>query len=281
MSEISIAINLDTRSGFMEKESVIGKMSHGTRSLDYFTDGILNKIKFFDEYDKEITLFIDVHDPLPEAIEKDLLIMQKEGTIDNLIFNKHTEKYLGTYYPKWLDMSILDTLILCRGKYLVHFDADMAAFINDKSVISEWLEWLNTSKYDYISYPSRWSPSPDVDKNWDYFWASTRFFICKRDTIDYTETIKCLGDSGYLYSKYGDKYRQCPWLEHVLGIIAGPGKVFYPPIESNRYMIFSWSRYVSGVLKKLNEMPYSEVLKYVAEKCGGLSWPCDVGAREI
>lgn len=141
MSEISIAINLDSRPGFMEEKATIGKQHEGTRSLDYFIDGIVNKIGFFDGYDKEVTMFVDVHEPLPEATEKELLLMQREGIIDNLVFNKHTEKYLGTYWGMWNELNFLNAMILSRGRYLVHFDGDMAAFINDKSVIPEWLEW--------------------------------------------------------------------------------------------------------------------------------------------
>lgn len=280
MSEIGITINLDSRPGFMEEKSTIGKSQQGTRSLDYFTDGVLNKIKFFDGYDKEVTVFIDVHEPLPEATERKLLAMQREGMINNLIFNKHTETYLGTYYPKWNDLNFLNAMILSRGRYLVHFDGDMAAFINSRSVIGEWLEWLKSGRYDFISYPSVHSPLPTIDSNFDYTWTSTRMFICKRDIIDYTELVKCLSDSDYLYSKYGDRKRRCPWLEHILSLTNGPAKVFYPPVQPDRYFIFSWSTYKSGVLGKLNNVPFSEVQKYI-RRCGGISYPCDVGAREI
>ena len=246
---ISIVINLDSRPGFMEDRSESSaRVYTGTRSVDYFTDGILNKVKSFDGYDKEVTAFIDVHEPLPEVIERELLSMHRKGIIDNLVFNKHTVIYLGTQvYPKWNDLNYLNAMILSRGKYLVHFDNDMAAFTNDKSVISEWLGWLTTGKYDYISYPSRCSPRPVNDPDFDYNWASTRFFICERKTIDYTEILKCLRSDEYLYGKYGNRKRRIPWMEHILGLIAGPDKVFYPPMEPNRYALFSWGQYHSGI----------------------------------
>jgi len=280
---ISITINLDSRPGFMEETSSndSGKLISGTRSLDYFIDGVLNKIKFFDGHEKEVTVVVDVHEPLPDATEKWLLDMQKNGTISNLVFNKHIETYLEmSYCPKWHDLNYLNTLILAKGKYLVHFDSDMVAFINDRSVVNEWLQWLDEGKYDYISYPSNCSPNPCFDRDFDYAWASTRFFICKREIIDYTEIMKCLMSSEYLYGKYGDRKRKCPWLEHVLALIGGPAKVFYPPVELNRYSIFSWSRYHTGILKKLTEMPYEKVIAYVSG-CGGISFPCDVAAQRI
>lgn len=282
IDKISIVINLDSRPGFMgDSSEKLGGVYSGTRSIDYFTDGVLNKIKFFDGYEKEVTVFIDIHEPLPEVTEKELLSMQREGIIDNLVFNKHTKTYLGMkIYPKFMDINYLNAMILSRGKYLAHFDGDMAAFINDGSVISQWLGWLKTGKYDYISYPSRWSPRPVNDPDFDYDWVSTRFFICEREIIDYTEILKCLRSNDYLYGKYGEKKRKCPWMEHILSIIGGPAKVFYPPMEPNRYALFSWGQYHSGILKKLNEMPYEKVIEYV-RSCGGVGYPCDVRGRRI
>ena len=144
----------------------------------------------------------------------------------------------------------------------------------------EWIGWLDEGKYDYISYPSRYSPMPVNDPDFDYAWVSSRFFFCKRKIIDYTEILKCLRSSEYLYGKYGEKKRKCPWLEHVMGIIAGPGKVFYPPIEPDRFLLFSWSHYYSGLLGALNSMSYTNVRDYV-KRCGSIGYLCDVRGREI
>jgi len=269
---ISLAINLDTRPGFMEQKTEQSQMLDGARSLDFFTHGIMNKIRFFEGHDVEVTVFIDVHDPLPKGIQDQLLDMQTSKVISNLVFNRHNENYLGSYCPKYNDLNFMNAMILTRGEYLVHFDGDMAAFINDKGVVNEWLQWLDSGKYDFICYPSQYSPHPAVDPDFDYDWASTRFFICKREMIDYTEILKCLRDSNYLYGKYGDRKRRCPWTEHVLALINGPAKVFYPPIQPSRCLVFSWSRYYSGVLKQLNEWPYNKVKQYVK----AIKYPCDV-----
>jgi len=277
---ISIAINLDTRPGFLEQKTEQGTMLNGTRSLDFFTDGILNKVRFFEGHDIEVTVFIDVHDPLPTETEEWLLTQHFRGLINNLVFNKHTEQYLGEFFPKFNDLNFLNAMILTRGDYLVHFDGDMAAFIKDRNVIKEWLSWLDSGRFDFICYPSQYSPAPAVDGRYkSYWWSSTRFFICKREFIDYTEIIKCLRSSEYLYGKYGTENEpRNPWLEHVLGMMAGgQERVFYPPIQSKRYLMFSWSRYFSGVLAKLNEWPYEKVVEYV----GGISYPCDVSAKEM
>lgn len=275
---ISIAINLDTRPGFMEQKTEQGMMMNGTRSLDFFTEGVVNKVRFFEGHDIETTVFIDVHDPLPDDTQNWLLAQQRSGMIDNLVFNRHTERYLGSdFYPKHNDLNFMNAMILTRRKYLVHFDGDMAAFISDRNVIHEWLKWLDDGKYDFICYPSQYSPLPVTDPSFDYAWASTRFFICRRDILDYTEIVKCLSDSDYLYGKYGDRQRRCPWLEHALSLINGPAKVFYPPIEPNRYLIFSWARYYSGVFKHLNSWPYDKVVQYVNK----IAYPCDVTGGPI
>lgn len=279
--KISIVINLDSRPGFMEQEFSVTKMFDGARSLDFFTEGIKNKIKFFDGHDLEITVFIDVHEPVPVATQNELLELHKQGIIDNLVFNRHIESFQDReYFGKYNDLNFLNALVLSRGEYVCHFDGDMAAFTADSGVIDQFIQWIDSGQYDYISYSSPWSPSPDIDKSWDYFWASTRFFFCKREIFDYTEIVKCLKSPDYLYGKYGEKHRRCPWLEHILGIMAGPGRVFYPPLNFERYLIFAWSHYVSGVFGKLNQMSYTEVLKYVYS-CGRLKYPCDLHGRAL
>ena len=277
--EISIVINLDTREGFNEtttasQANVIG----GTKSIDFFAEGVKNKQAFFKGYDIETTVFVDIHNEIPREIEDTLRSLE----IDNLVLSKHNETFIeGPFFPKWLDLNILNALIMARGKYVAHFDQDMATFRNDDTVIKEWIQWIDSDTYEYISYPSRYSPCPVHDPDFNYNWASTRFFFCKRETLNnYTEILKCLRSSEYLYGKYGEKKRKCPWLEHILGIIATPGKVFYPPMQPDRYMIFSWGLYHMGILPVLNNMPYENVVEYV-RKCGGIGYPCDVRGREI
>jgi len=276
---ISIAINLDSRPGFMGQSTSQGTMLNGTRSLDFFTEGIINKVKFFEGHEIETTVFIDVHEPLPKETQDWLLDQQNGGIIDNLVFNRHTEKYLGEFFPKFNDLNFANACVLTRGDIVAHMDGDCSCFINDKSVVDEWIKWLQEGRYDFICYPSNHSPDPAVDPSFDYFWASTRFFITRRETLDYSEIIRCLRDNGYLYGKYGDRQRKCPWYEHVISLINGPAKVFYPPWQIDRYVIFCWSRYISGTFKKLNVMPYGKVIEYI-KKCG-ISYPNDLGAREI
>jgi len=277
---ISLAINLDTRPGYDQAESTQGLMLNGTRHLDFFNYGIANKVRFFDGYDIETTVYVDLHGKISERVANLLIELKNEGTIDNLVLARHNENYGGAYFPKWNDLNFLNAMMLSRGKYICHIDGDAAMFINDKSVISEWLEWLDSGTYDYISYPTVYSPGPAVDPHYkSYWWASTRWLICRRDRIDYSEIMKCLQDSDYLFGKYGhsDEPRN-PWLEHILGMMTGSQeRVFYPLVQPNRYFIFSWARYISGTYKKLMDGTFNDVKQYIM-KAGGIKYPCDLAA---
>jgi len=271
---ISIVINCDTRLGSEQDQSIEGTMFNGTRSYDFLTEGVLNKVNFFRGHPIEVILFIDIHQEVPKEIQ------DVWKTIPNLTIcmNKHREYFNDQLYSKWNDHNYLQALYLARGNYIAHFDQDSVCFRKDNcEVVSKWIDFLNKKTYDFISYPSRWSPNPDCGE-WNYWWVSTRFFFCQRSSLDFTEIEKCLRDSNYLYSKYfpdSEPYRRCPWTEHILGIIAGPSKVFYPPIELDDYTIFSWNKYTQGTLKNLNNMSYNEVRRFILDR-GGISWPCDV-----
>jgi len=275
---ISIVINTDTRPGFDASTSVQGKQFEGTRNLDFLVESIWNKYNFFKDYPNiEIIQFIDVHEGFSDWNR----IIKSCPKKMKLIISPHNEQYRGAFFPKYNDLNYIQALSMARGKYVVHFDGDMAIFGRDPNrIISDWLYLLDSDRYHYISYPSYWSPSPDEDTKWDYRWASTRFFVCKQEKLDFPEIIKCLISDEYLYGKYGDKYRRCPWFEHIIGIIAGDDKVYYPPMQYKNYMVFSWETYQSGIFSKLNQLPYDDVFAYVRQ-CGGISYPCDVRGVKV
>ncbi len=268
---ISIVINCDSRPGFLEDNTDANVMLSGTRSTDFFLHGVINKKLFFRDYNTEVILFIDHHEALPN--KESISLMLETGVIDVVCYSRHREYYRDQILSKWNDYNYLQALFLARGKYIAHFDQDSACFRrNDCKIIDEWKKQVNDNVFDFISYPSKFSPNPDTG-DWDYWWASTRFFFCKSATIQYDEIIKCLRDSSYLYGKYGNKYRLCPWLEHVLGIISGNGKVYYPPMDLNNYAVFSWGNYKKGTLEMLN-MDSDKALEFIRNK--GISYPNDV-----
>lgn len=245
--KISLVINCDTRP---ERSSQDG-LFNGTVNLDFMDEGVLNKIKFFSGFDIETIIFIDKHQEIPEET---LSFLYQH--CDTVVIRKHTHE------EKFNDYNYLAALSMARGEIICHFDQDVCAFTNGKEPIERMISWLD--KYDYVSYPSRWSPNPVHDPKYDYYWCSTRFFMCKRETLDFTEIKKCLMDSDYLYGKYPASIRN-PWTEHIIALLSkynGKG-VFYPPFDLNNYCVFTWGKYEKWILRRLNNYSYTEVLEWI------------------
>ncbi len=258
---ISLCINLDSRP---ERDSFGGNNLTGVVSRDFLDTAVFNKIKFFDRFDIETIVFIDKHEEIPEET---LSYLYK--ICDTVCIRKHTHE------EKFNDANYLAALQLARGKYICHMDSDLSAFSSSKECVQELIYYLET--YDFVSYPTTFSPNPDNNPNYNYWWCSTRFFICKRETLNITEIEKCLADSEYLYGKYPASIRN-PWLEHCLGLISkyttGRG-TFYPPLDYNKLLIFCWDNYEKWTLRRLNEQNYDEVRQWVLQH-GGIFYPNQV-----
>lgn len=253
---ISVIMNCDTRPERSQQEGLLS----GVVNEDMLTDGIFNKIKFFEGFETETTVFIDEHLPVPESA-----LQYLRSLVDCVVIRKHTDE------PKFNDNNYISALQLARGEIMCHIDQDTALFTPSQQPIHDMIALLEN--YDYVSYPSPFSPNPDHNENYNYYWCSTRFFMCKRATLDFTEIKKCLDDSEYLYNKYPATVRN-PWTEHILALISkytGKG-VYYPPIEYDRYLIFCWENYEKWTLRRLNEQPYEEVKNWVLQK-GGIFYP--------
>lgn len=242
-------------------------MFDGCKSADFLTEGIINKRAFFSGFDTEVIVYVDEHTKMPTPILDRLQVLA-----DCVVIRKHTNE---TNFNDW---NYYRALSLASGDIICHFDQDSAAFTSGKKSIENLIELLET--YDYISYPSYWSPLPVYDDSFDHTWVSTRFFMCRRSALDFDEIIKCQKNYDYWCENY-PVARKCHWLEHIIGSIAKyrNQKIFYPPLSPN-YTIFSWDKYVSGVLPALNERSYEEVINYV-NGCGGIHYPCDVTAKPI
>lgn len=241
--KISAVINVDTRP---QRNSIEGLFS-GVCNTDFILDGVINKFKFLEGFDKEIIVHIDEHLP----VDSDTL-SELRKVADTVLIRKHTHE------EKFNDWSYVRALQLASGDFVMHFDQDCAAFTSGTEPIKNLIGLLE--QYDYVSYPSHWTPNAVVDHNYDYKWCSTRFFLCKRETLNFPEIIKCLKDYDYLYSTYPASVKN-PWTEHILGLLAkynGKG-VYYPPFDLHNYVVFSWGSYRSGILKELNEKSYDEI----------------------
>jgi len=243
---ISIVINCDTRP---EKGTVDGLFS-GTSNEDYLTDGIFNKINLFKGFDVETILFIDEHLPVPEKT-----LEYVRSIVDTVVIRKHTNE------NSFNDYNYLSALSLARGEIVCHFDQDTACFTSGKEYIEELISNLDIHKF--VSYPSHWSPRAVHDPSFgNRTWASTRFFMCKRETLKFDVLRACIEEPEWAYATFGDSPRRCNWLEHFL-TLSNNDSCYYPPIELHKGAIFSWGSYEKYTLRRLNELSYPEIREWL------------------
>lgn len=253
--KISVIVNLDSRS----QRDIADTMFSGVVNNDFMTEGLYNKKKFFDGFDIELIAYVDVHESIPE----DTLSYMK-SICDTLVLRKHTTE------PGFNDWNYIRALQCASGDIVCHWDGDMAGFAYSSESVQEVINLLDT--YAYVSYPSHWSPNAVNDPAYNYKWCSTRFFMCKKETLNIPEIIKCLTSYEYFIGTYKPS-RVNHWTEHFLGVIAN-SNVYYPPIDLKKLAIFSWSSYEKYTLKRLNELPYEEVANWIFQR--GINYPCDV-----
>lgn len=267
--KISLVINADTRPGCDAECSKIGDFGQGSlqgcRSWDFLIDGVINKHRFLSGSDAEIEtiLYVDIHNPIPKRIQMKIEALQDCGYITKLITAQHSRAR-----HRWNDWLYIDALCHATGEYVAHFDADAAAF-SRSPMIPPYVELLKTFKYVC-------QPSATADHGMTH--ASTRFFICRRETLDLDELGRCL-DDGYRQAKFPGQH--LPALEHIIGALAGTGSVIYPPRKDHNYCVFSFVHYYRGLLWWLNDLPYEEVRRYVFERCGGICGPGDFIAQPL
>jgi len=256
--KLSVVINCDTR----PQNDVAEKMFSGTVNSDFLLDGIINKKRFFAGFDIELIVYVDEHLPIPPEILHGMRMIA-----DTVVARKHTTE------NSFNDYNYVRALSMASGDIVVHFDQDTAAFTSSPEPIEELITLLNHHKF--ISYPSHWSPKPVIDESFGHrTWASTRFFMCKRETLQLDNLRKCIEEPEWAYATYGDSPRRLNWTEHFLTLMNNDS-CYYPPIDLERYAIFSWGSYESGILNMLNHNIYSDIKNWIL-KVGGINYPVDV-----
>jgi len=266
MPLISCIINVDTR----PENDHNKEMFNGCVSRDFLYDGVKNKRNLFKGFDAEFICFLDEHEPLTEKEVAEL-----RSVCDTLIIRKHNKRFEGQEnFSAFNDLNYLAAISQARGKYLFHFDADVAAFTISPDPIQEQIDLLE--KYDYVSYPSLWSPNPVDDESFGgKYWVSTRYFCCKRETINISEVLKCQLDYDYWKETYPVP-RLCHWTEHILSSIShhkGKG-VYYPPLDVGRFILFTWENYHQYTLQRLNNQTFEEVNNWVCKN--HYHYPCNL-----
>lgn len=261
MLEISCIVNVDTR----PENGTNQEMFKGVVDRDFLIGGLINKRKLFNGFEMELICFLDEHEQVGENT-----VAHMREICDTLIIRKHNKKFEDIDdFAAFNDLNYLQALFHARGKYIFHFDGDVAAFTSSPEPIKEYIALLE--KYDYVSYPSLWSPDPVHDDSFGgKYWVSTRFFCCKRSTLDFSEILKCQLDYDYWKNTYPVP-RLCHWTEHLLSSIAwnrGNG-VYYPPVQFEKFILFTWHKYEKYILQRLNNQTFEEVNKWVCSKSFG------------
>jgi len=262
MSRVSIVINCDTRPGSGDADTEIGRYGSGSlqgcRNYDFLIEGVKNKRDFFSGTDFEIILVVDEVEPIPEDIREKMERYAERVEVRKFDHNRY----------RFNDMLYLESLALAEGEYVVHFDQDAMAYRDPNSnIVQQYFEWLNDGVHKFICQPS---PLTYDQHGMDH--ASTRAFICKRESLDIPELTACL-DDGYRRKNYGSTH--CPALEHIIGLVAGLGSVYYPSLDWNDHVIASWVTYRSGLYAKLDTMTYPEIVHYLRDIS------CFAGANDI
>lgn len=248
---ISLVINADTRPGYLTSTlgEGWGKTSlQGVRSVDFLTHGVRQKINFFRGHDIQCILYIDCHEKLDSHLFYDIEQMVHScGNNSQVVFKPHNR----TDY-KWNDKIYIEALKLAEGDYVCHVDQDCNIYRKDDSdIVDAYIDLLES--YKYICQP--WDGIGDP-----MFHASTRFFICKKETLQNAFKVNLLANP------FMGKHSPC--LEFALGYLAGEGNVLYPSREDDKYLIFSWARYFPGTLEKLNSFSFEKIKLYIVDQCG-------------
>lgn len=264
MPLISCVINVDTR----PENSNNQEMFKGVVDREFLWEGIWNKRHLFKDFDAEFIVFVDEHELLTENELIDL-----NNITNTLIVRKHNKSFEeNKEWAAFNDYNYLTALFAARGKYIFHFDGDVAAFAPNNNAIHAIINGLEHS--DYISYPSHWSPNPVEDSSFGgKYWCSTRFFACKRETLNFSEILKCQLDYDYWKNTYPVP-RLCHWTEHILSSIShhkGKG-IYYPPISYDDFILFTWENYHKGTYRNMQDMSYDELKNFVLSK-GGIIYP--------
>lgn len=253
--KISIVINADTRPERFNDDG-LGK---GVISRDFLVEGVLNRKQFFNGFEIETIIYIDKHEEIPKE-EMDWLV----NNCDAVVVRKHRN------IPSSNDWNYQEALFMASGDIIAHFDQDTVCFTSGKEAVQELIDFLQT--YKYVSYPSWWSPNAVDDPSFNYRWASTRFFMCKRETIDFTELRKCILNYDYFVERYKPS-RVCPWTEHALGLMA-ESSVYYPEINHDKLSIFTWGSYYRYLLRRLNGLSYQEIKEWLSTR--PIQYPVDI-----
>ena len=146
MPDISVVINCDTRSQRDEQSGLF----NGVVNLDFLTDGIFNKIKFFDGFDIEVIVYVDEHNPVDEKTLDYL-----RAICSCVVIRKHTNE------NSFNDYNYLSALSLARGKYIAHNYLYAVLFLRqNRLTVGVYQNYKSfCDNYDFVAY----DPPPELN----------------------------------------------------------------------------------------------------------------------
>lgn len=252
MKNLSLLINADTRPVHPSFEG----MHKGVRSRDFIgRAAIEGKRKFFEGFDCEVIVHIDEHEPLTHE-QYDVL----HECCDVVVVRKHSKSYRGNdpFYP-FNDVNYLQTFAMARCDLVAHFDQDVTAFAADGAPARWMVDEIISGKTKFISYPSKNHPHPvHAPDHLGMFWASTRFFLCHRDSIKLDVLEHAIREPQWLYENYSRPPQESPWTEQFLAVMNNY-EVTYPKPDIDHWAIFPWMSYEDGLLDRMASLPYGDI----------------------
>lgn len=268
---ISICVNVDSRLGVDAATSAMTHMGNGARSWDFFLDSLETKRRFFHGLPTELIVMADEHIYIPSEI-----IDQMRDISDCVVIRKHSNYYRQADPSNIAnDIRYLQCMDMATGDIICKMDGDTMCYSRDEAAVSRLIGML--ADHRFICYPTEHSPRCITDPSFGQrTWASTRFFLARREHIQFDALEKCLREPEWAYDTFGDSPKKCNWLEHFLSL-SNNDSVFYPPRMDDEILIWCWNSYRSGVIQGLNGMTFDQIRDYVLLNHGNV-YPHEIQA---
>jgi len=176
-------------------------------SNDNLVAVVKNKQSFFDGFKFETIVFIEEYQK--KEIQQETL-QELRQVCDRIILHKQSFKFDNIEsFIRYKELNYANALQVARGDVIVHF-GHIFVYRRNRRSVERLLEYL--LECSYVCYP------------FSEFGVSMEFFACWRNSVDYTEIMKCIKSEEYFhdkYSKFNHKYEHK--LSHILGSMSPRG----------------------------------------------------------
>lgn len=270
--KVTQVILADTRPGWLSDSCFIGEYGkqnlEGCRSIDFMTDAVIAKKWFIESElvdDSRVSLLVDEHEPITPALDELAAKVGDFVSVSN--WNRSDHRWYDKIQIRALRMGI-ET----GADVIVKWDGDCIGYRREGfDFFAHALELMDKTGAAYICQSTPLNPDEHGMKH-----ASTRFFLCRAETLDLDKAEWLLDD---FQRAKTFPCRHLPCLEHILGAMAGD-RVCYPKSDYDNWVVWSWVKYFKGTIAKLNAATYGQVLGYI-EDCGGVHGASDLVGQPL